>query len=864
MPFRWSSRWLSCGVCALFGLLSACKAFESTCDEDDRTCLGGGLARRGEACIRTGDCATGMACRDGECEYAATTKVGGKCVASAECVAGAYCGSDARCTKLSSKPGSEGAACSDGSQCAKDLACDLDLARAFEAGPFSTLSDACRASIVRLEASPECTLPTICMSRGSRDFGEACKQNADCMPGLYCAWRPLRDTDETTCLGGTQLPDELLTIPTWDGVKCGPDSETPTAYFDLEAGTSDAHDFYRLPFPNDVRRSSDGIDLSGHPMPPASIEPPVAARFIEDVATLSGFSTNPIVYFRFSTAYDNTALSLSSVRIVDITPSSPDYNQNATIVWGPAERESRYICPHWLSLHRPIGAPLRANTTYAAVVTRKLKTAEAQDFERSPDFEAMLRDDAPEDGAALRAWQAYAPLRNWLADEAAPFEADDLLNAAVFTTGAPAGVVPQLKAAVEAEGGPGLKSLTVCKAGVKSPCEDASGRGACHDAQPGFTEIHGKLTLPIFQSGTAPYEKPEDGGGIEIANGGPHATRNEDVCFALSLPARAAPAAGYPLVIYAHPIGGVFQEAMGERGLASELAQASTPAAVLAIDLPEHGARRGSSSLSPQDLIANLQNPAAVRGNALQGAADLWSAIALAKIGILAGPVDGQPIRFDSNRIALFAQGQGAVHASIALTADDTIAAAVLAAVPGHFSTVQLQRTKPASMAALLPLLLVDYDEDRSLAGGAVNPMLALMQNAVDAADPVNYADRSFRIGDDRGRDLFVVFGRNDHFSPDAAQEAFAKAAKLQAVKPDLTMRFEDLDAPVQHNQSIGTDRRTVALRQYDPSTAPSVEGAPEDGHFVVQATKGAHTDVVRFLTDALSGKPPTIGAETR
>jgi hypothetical protein len=860
MPFRWCSY----AFCALLSL-SACKAFKSTCDEDDRTCLGGGLARRGEACIRTGDCATGMACRDGECEYDASTKAGGKCVVSAECVAGTYCSSELRCTKLVDHPGSEGAACTDASECAKDLVCDLDLATAFEAGPFSTLSDTCRASIVRLETSLECALPTTCTSRGSRDFGDDCKQNADCMPGLYCALSPLRDTDQPVCLGGVQLPDELLTIPTWDGVVCGPDAETPTAYFDLAAGTNDAHDFYRLPFPNDIRRTSDGIDLTGHPAPPATIEPQVATRFVDDVSALEGFSTNPIVYFRFSTAYDNDTLSLSSVRIIDITPGSPDYDENATIAWGPSERDSHYICSHWLSLHRSFGAPLRPNTTYAAVVTRKLKTADAQDFERSPDFEAMLSDAAPADETALRAWQAYAPLRTWIARDGAQFKAGDLLNAAVFTTAAPAEILPQLKAAVAAEGGPGLKSLTVCKAGVKSPCEDASGRGACHDAQPGFIEIHGKLTLPIFQSGTAPYEKPEDGGEIELTDAGrPRVNRNEDVCFALSVPQQAAPASGYPLTIYAHAVGGVFQEAMDEGGLASELAQGSAPAAVLAIEMPEHGARRGNSQLSPQDLLANLQNPAAIRGNALQGAADLWGAIALAKIGILAGPVDGQPIRFDPKRLALFAQGQGAIHASIALAEDDSVTAAVLSSIPGHFSTTQLQRTKPASMAALLPLLLVDYDENGSLAGGLVNPMLALMQNAVDAADPINYADRLFRIGDDQGRDVFVVYGRNDHFSPDAAQEAFAKAAKLDAVKPDLTMHFDDLDAPVQHNQRIGTDRRTVALRQYDPTTAPSVDGVPEDGHFVVQATQGAHADVVRFLTDALAGKPPTIGAETR
>lgn len=858
MSFRDGSRLFISGLCASLCVSSACEVFDSTCDEADRSCLGGGLQRRGETCIRSGDCASGMACRDSTCEYAATTKRGSKCVVSAECEAHSYCSSELRCTALVENPAREGAACADSADCSKDLVCDLDLASAFDTGPFATLSDACRAGVALLGTSSACSLPKTCTHRGKRDFGDSCGTHADCMPGLYCAVSPLSHPDLTLCLGGVELPDELLSVPTWTGVACAPDAETPTAYFDLAAGSDLAHDFYRLPFPNDIRRVSTGIDLAGHPAPPAEVRPPLAARFVEDAAAQVGFSTNPVVYFRFSTAY--AGASLSSARIVNITPDSPDYNGNTTVSWGPPERDSHYICPHWLSLHRPVGAPLRPNTTYAAVITRRLKTRDDRDFERSPDFDAMLSETPPSDSPLRAAWEAYAPLRAWVADEDSAFKVDDLLNAAVFTTGDPSAIVPLLKAAVAADGGPGLKSLTVCKAGVTSPCEDAAGRGGCHAAQAEFTEIHGKLTLPIFQAGTAPYAQPEDGGGIERTR--PRVIRHEDVCFALSVPVSPAPSAGYPLLIYAHAVGGVFQEAMGEGGIAAEVARARAPAAMLSIELPQHGARRGNSERAPQDLFVNLQNPAAVRGNVLQGAADLWGAIALAKIGILARPIAGQPIHFDPKRLVLFAQGEGATQAALALAADDALRAVVLAGLPGHFATAQLQRTKAASMAALLPLLLIDADEDGNLAGGVVNPMLSLIQSAADSVDPINYADRLVRIDEDAGRDVFIVYGRDDHFSPDAAQEAFAKAARLDAVTPDLSMRFEDLDPPVKRNRSIGSDRRTVALRQYDPKTDPVIDGTPQDGRYVVQASKTAHADVVRFLTDALAGDPPTIGSE--
>lgn len=850
---------LMASVVALWSV-TACKVFKSTCDEDDRSCLGGGLGRSGEGCIRTGDCAPGMKCSEGICEYAASTKNAGTCLASAECVSGSYCNSQLRCAPRVARPLAEGSACENSSNCAAGLVCDLDLGAAMNAGPFALLSDECRDNVSLYETSVDCALPKSCTKRGKRDFGDKCSSNTQCLPGLYCVQSPISDIEQTTCLGGVKLDTEPLSVPSWDGVECPDDEGTPVAYFELAAGSDDAHDFYRLPYPNDIRRGSDNIDLEAHPAPPVSIEPPVAARFLDDAAAHAGFSTNPVAYFRFSTEYSTGTLSLSSVRIVDITPDSPEYNTPASVAWGPPERDSNYICGHWLSLYRPVGAPLRPNTTYAAIVTRTLRTKDDDAYTRSEDFDTMLASAKPADANVAAAWQKYAPLRKWLGDKDAPFKADELLNAAVFTTGEPQAIVPKLRAAVDAEGGPALKALTVCKAGVTSPCAEDNGRGGCHAEQSEFTEIHGKITLPIYQTGEAPYEQPEAGGGLELTSQNrPRAVRHEDVCFAVSVPKRVAPAAGYPVVVYAYAVGGVFQEAMAAGGLASDLAT-GPGAAVLSIELPQHGARRGGSTREPADLFLNFQNPAAMRGNVLQGVADLWGAIELAKTGILSGP-SGSPIKFNPARVALFAQGQGATHAALALSADDSVRSVVLAGLAGHIATTQLYRAKPASTAALLPLLLIDGDKDGKLPGGLVNPTLSLMQSALDDVDPINYADKLFRISQNSGRDVFLVFGKDDHFAPDSAQEAYAKAAKLQAVRPDLSGRFDDIEAPANRNQSIGTDRRTVALRQYDPKTDPVKAGEPEDGHFVVQGNKTARADVLRFLSDALAGNPPNIGA---
>ena len=49
--------------------------------------------------------------------------------------------------------------------------------------------------------------------------------------------------------------------------------------------------------------------LSDHPIPPESFNMPFVSRYV-DVAQedLSGFSTNPVIYFRFSHAFDVTTI----------------------------------------------------------------------------------------------------------------------------------------------------------------------------------------------------------------------------------------------------------------------------------------------------------------------------------------------------------------------------------------------------------------------------------------------------------------------------------------------------------------------------------------------------------------------------
>jgi hypothetical protein len=854
--------------------LSACQLFESTCAEEDRTCLGGGTLRSGKVCVRDGDCAEGLKCVDNECKYDMSTKRGGNCIATAECTAGLYCSPiDLVCRPISEDAQAVGGDCATSEDCQKGLVCDADVNELLTNGPFGLLPDSCREGVERNDTPESCSLPRTCTKRGNVDRGGHCDSSHDCLAGLYCV-PDIIDLRQSVCFGGEKLPVEPISLPLWGGIRCPADDDKSVAYFDVPRSSPDSDsDFYRLPFPNDIRRSDSGLDLSGHPAPPDELTPQTAARYLAESAKLDGFGTNPVVFFRFSKPLRNMDLSLDTLRIVDITPNSPEYGRKASIAWGPTKRRSNYICPNWIGIHRPVGSPLRPGTTYAAIVTKGVRTDDSgENFERSSDLESMLSDSRPSDSTLGSAWDKYAPLRAYLNGDS-DIPASQLLNAAVFTTQAATDTVAQLRAAVEADGTPKLADLTVCKDGVHSPCEDDTGRGKCHKENAAFTEIHGRVLLPIFQSGTAPYETPDDGGDIvRDASGKAKVQSHARVCLALSVPKAPPPRDGYPVLIVAHPTGGSFSDQMGSTGLAPWAATLTVPSIVMSFDLPVHGDRRGSSTRPPQDLYFNLLNPKAARGNALQGAADLISVAHLMgqEISKQDSPLDSA-IPFDATRVALYGHSQGATHAALMIGGEPRIRSAVLAGLAGHITSQLLNLKRPTDTASVMPFLLFDPDNKAKLVGNeasghtAANPMLSIMQGYLDSSDPINFAyqvhlDPPETAPD--GHDFFLVYGLFDSFTPEASQKAYADAAALAAVDPDLTVSLNEIPSPAKGNQMPGKVARTVGLRTYDPKDDAIDPDLPTDGHFVSTTTRRGSADVRRFLEQALAGETPQIGGD--
>ncbi len=786
----------------------------------------------GETCgAGVGPCRRGLSCNveTSHCEPGHSTPSGEACVISAECAPELQCLAGA-C--LAAGAGKDGEACATDADCAAGLRCSL-------AG-------------LALRCGPE----------GTHDVGALCAGAADCFSGLTCI--------ESACAPVLPGTPPFLGKP-WEGVACAPSEPVGSvrAFFEVPGAKTPAGregDYFRFPFPNDFLRRSGHVDVTGFPTPGAGMlgfDP--VAPYLGAVSGQTGFGTSPTVVFRFSGAVDFDTLRGTGgdrpVHWIDLTSGTLGYGREQGFHWVYSGAGGKTLCRDWFALRPGLGGRLEGGHTYAAWIERApVKDSGGNALHRSEHMDLMLAADAPASGdaALVAAHQAFAPFRQYLATASLP--ADDVLVATVFTTEEPRAALSELATAVGTLPAPAVSGWVRCAPGVTSPCPDAAGERACGEGTADYDEFHALVALPSFQSGEAPY----------LTSGGAMAAspvRTEQVCLALTVPKVASPASGFPLVVYAHGTGGSMRSHVSDT-VAGALARAATPDgtpvpfAVLGIDEVEHGPRRGSSTESPDVLFFNFTNPAAARGNSLQGAVDQLSLDRLAReLTVPAEATGGAPITLDPTRVAFWGHSQGASHGALALPFATTFRAAVLSGSGASLLHALLEKTKPTNIAAALPFVLGDADAKGALAGGEFHPTLALLQQWLDPADPLHFAGAlSTAAPFGPPKSFFVVYGQSDSYSPPSTLRAFLKAGSFRAVTADVSVTTPDeLGAeepvPFSGNANVGTTKVTRATRQYAPPSG-------RDGHFVAFDVPSANADIVRFLATAVTGStPPVVGA---
>mgnify|MGYP000921213255 FL=1 len=656
-------------------------------------------------------------------------------------------------------------------------------------------------------------------------------------------------------------------MPSWAGETCSDDLSQPAvAYFEVPRLSGNG-DFYRIPFPNDIRTRDGHPDLTGHPTPGASLlgfdplEPYLRAIEKENV----GFGIYPTVVFRFSNSVDwnsiDNGVNPGAVQWVDITPTSPHYGY--TLGWFSLANgmRTKYLCPNWLALRPPLGEPLQPGITYAVILSSSIKRPDGNFVKRSPDFSAMLEDSVPVEQALIQPHSHYKVFRDYLADKG--LDKSTLLNAAVFTVGPVRDAAETMARSVDAAPAPTASSWVRC-GNAPSPCPQASEDRACGQPNAKFDELHALVSLPIFQHGAAPYL--EQGGQFEITGSTFTIARQEKVCLSLTIPKGIqAPEKGWPLVVFSHGTGGSFRSHVS-LGIAETMANEGI--AVIGIDQVQHGPRRGESTESPENLFFNFANPFAAKYNAMQGAADQLSLLRFVSMLSIDAPSSptGSALHFDPNRFSFWGHSQGATQGALGIPYSTGIKGVVLSGHGASLLESLLSKTSPVNIAAALPFVLGDVDESFQLPGGSLHPALSLLQAWIDPADPLAHAKQMSITPPlpQTARHVFQPFGQRDTFSPGKTQLTYLIAARFGRVADDPSTVVAN---PNDDNELAG-----VGLVTGNAGNA-SVEGAAVtiltrrygvddyDGHFVAFRNQAARQDVTRFLVQSVSGQdPPTVG----
>lgn len=625
-------------------------------------------------------------------------------------------------------------------------------------------------------------------------------------------------------------------------------------------------EFTTLPWPNDIRLDPDGtVSLRGFPA-----DSPIVTQYLQVIdAEAKGWGTNAGIFFRFDAPIDPATLPATpvdtlspgaSAYLVDIDAASPTLGQRVPLEVRYRDAPGTYIGPHSLVLLPVPGFTLRPGTTYAALLTRGIRDAAGQPCRRDIDLVRVLSSATQEDPVLEAARAAYAPLRRYL-DEAG-IAPTDILNAAVFTTQV---VVEEMRALRQAV----YRDLPTPPA---APADLAfTGSGA------GYHVYEGTYEAPIYQAGEPPYSR--DGGGFVFdANGRPVLQRTEPVRFALSVPVGPMPAAGWPVVLYAHGTGGSYRSHISG-GTAEDLARIYRDgrlvgrAAVIGIDQVLHGTRCGEGTCNPDLDFFNFQNPVAGRDNVRQGALDNVQLLRLVKaMNLPAAPGTGAPLRFDPSRIFFMGHSQGGLTGPPFLAVEPEIPLAVLSGAGGHMILSLLSKTEPVDIPELLTLLLNESDPvDR------FHPVLSLIQLFIEPADPLNYG-RHFVDEPVPGvapKQIFLSQGLVDHYTPPMLTEALAVVVGLDLVgpflepTPSLALRdamraagagvppdpaviaaYAPLGRPVSGNLAGGTV--TGVLAQY-------TAWGDADGHYVLFDNPAGNRDYPLFLGTFLEDGLPAV-----
>jgi hypothetical protein len=638
------------------------------------------------------------------------------------------------------------------------------------------------------------------------------------------------------------------------------------------AQLSDTH-FYDHPWPSDLRRDPDGsIHVAGFYNP--HLVPLLDTYITETQGLLPGFSPTAAMYLRFTGDIDPSTLPVdpphsvmptASVELVNVDPKSPEHGKRHLLETFWQKADGVYWFADTLAVRPALGYPLLPKTKYALVVTTAVKAADGTTITPSSDLAEVLGSKSVE-SRVQAAHDLYAPAVADLASQGIP--ASDIVHLAVFTTNDPTAdlfaVIDDVRASVPA---PTVDPMTWM----------ATDQAADYDAYEGY---YGPS--PNYQNGVPPYSN--SGGSFVFLSGKPVVQNTFKQKFCLVVPNAAKcpmPAAGYPIVLYAHGTGGFYRSIINEGNSFGDLLSQHCMAS-MGINQIFSGDRPGSPGLNDPNyegdedlLFFNVNNLLAARTNGRQGAVDVVQQARLftqTKMTVPASVSRTQAvISFDATKLVFLGHSEGGLNGPLFLAGDNQALGGVLSGSGAMITVALLDKTSPMpSVAQAVKTLLGLTSPAEAAELNLFHPVLNMAQAIVDATDPVNYARYIFQSPRPGFAPKSILQtegvnpdGTGDTYAPPLGIEIHSVALGLPRETPgvhtiaqaawggaaDITVPMGGLQGNLAGGQASGV------LGQFVP--APM-----DDGHFVAFDVPAAHAQVGQFCQNLAAdpkGRVPAL-----
>lgn len=564
-------------------------------------------------------------------------------------------------------------------------------------------------------------------------------------------------------------------------------------------------EFFEAPFPRSTRQRADGtIALLDFPNPRQS---PLADGYIAAAdAHNVGFGRNTAVWFPLDGSIDADSLpespvlspSLSdSVYLVNVDTGSATYGETVPIEVVFKRDPETYSPANLLVLVPYQGFVLSADTYYAAVVTSAVVDERGGPLRRTADLDAALAGDGPMGPDMQRLVELF--------DQRGRSTAS-IAGATVYRTGDPSQAARAMARAIDMMTPPELLNLRVI------------------DDFPLFSVLEGELDIPLFQTGTKPYDT---GGVIELDAGGvPIAVATETVRVSLSIPKSVPPDDGFPLLIYLAGQGGSYRQVV-DRGPIDNDGDGDGPARFLAnrgvaslgLEANLTGPRHPGGDVTGIQFF-NIENIVALRDNHRQAVAEaglIAQAAALFEIPAALVPqtdAGGNNIEFDTDKIYVYGHSTGSIVAAVALGVFPEFSRGVLSGSGGSWLYNLTIKQTPAVAAIVSGLLGLRVGDQPDI----FDPMLNIVATLWEPIEPMNHAA-------DWEVDVLLIAGIVDTYFLPRMIGALSIAADLFATAPSIDDTIETDLALIGHS-TVDLPAIGGFVLQY-----PAVQGS--DGHFV-------------------------------